>query len=78
MMALTLQGTKRWQSKTALLRFATEGCDLTLKQANTALDACHHAMLSMASMVKERLNHETHQHKRHLLAHFVQLVERLD
>lgn len=36
-MALTLSGTKRWPTKKKLLAFATEHCDLSLREASEAL-----------------------------------------
>lgn len=67
MTALTMHGTKRWQSKQGLIKFAVESCDLSNKQAREHYDDCAAALRRLGTLIKSRLETEAAPEKRALL-----------
>lgn len=78
MTALTMQGTKRWQSKQGLIKFAIDACELTSKQANTHYNECTAALLQLGNIIANRLVTETVTEKRALLEKLKLLVAAVD
>ncbi|MCI4410169.1 MAG: type II toxin-antitoxin system HipA family toxin [Thiotrichales bacterium] len=78
MTALTMQGTKRWQSKQGLIKFGIDACELTSKQANTHYNECTAALLQLGNIIANRLVTETVTEKRALLEKLKQLIAAVD
>lgn len=74
MTALTMHGTKRWQNKENLIKFAVSSCELTRKQADQAYDACLKALDLVVEIIKQRITHEKNPAKLQLLKHLSTLV----
>ncbi|CAN8142757.1 serine/threonine-protein kinase HipA [uncultured Thiomicrorhabdus sp.] len=75
--ALTLLGSKRWRGEKHLERFAIEHCQLTLKQARSAIKECvgainwlHEEVDALMDKVEKNTTRET------LLQHFKALIVR--
>jgi serine/threonine-protein kinase HipA len=72
--ALTLLGSKKWQSKTALIKFAVESCDLTKKVADQLYGECDLALSQVRMQLEKRLLTEKAIDKQKILSHLVALM----
>lgn len=73
MTALTMQGTKRWQNKKSLIKFAIDACELTQKQAEQAYAACVDALSLLGKEITQRIEQEPESSKLRLLKHLMSL-----
>ena len=74
MTALTMQGTKRWQNKKSLIKFAIDACELTHKQAEQAYAACVDALSLLGKEMTQRIEQESEATKLRLLKHLMMLT----
>lgn len=74
MTALTMQGTKRWQNKKSLIKFAIDACELTHKQAEQAYDVCLDALNFLGKEIAQRIVQEKEAEKLRLLKHLMMLT----
>lgn len=74
MTALTMQGTKRWQNKKSLIKFAIDACELTHKQAEQAYAACVDAISLLGKEMTQRIEQESEATKLRLLKHLMMLT----
>lgn len=72
--ALTLMGSKKWWSRSFLIRFGVEICDLSMRQANHLYDECIEALNDVNKQVQLRLAEEDDPQKRLLLEHLTGLM----
>lgn len=73
MTALTMQGTKRWQNKKSLIKFAIDACELTPRQAEQSYHACLDALGLLKEEIAQRIKQEQNMEKLHLLKHLIKL-----
>lgn len=74
MTALTMQGTKRWQNKKSLIKFAIDACELTHKQAEQAYAVCVDALSLLGKEMTQRIEQESEATKLRLLKHLMMLT----
>lgn len=75
MAALTLLGSKKWWGKEHLLRFGTEACDLTQKQATSLYEQCEHALAQVHEDIMHRLPSAQNSDQKHVLEHLANLCQ---
>lgn len=73
MTALTMQGTKRWQNKKSLIKFAIDACELTQKQAEQAYAACMDALSLLGKQITQRIEQQQEASKLRLIKHLLSL-----
>jgi len=74
--ALFLLGSKKWFSKKFLLKFGSESCDLTQKEANIYYDECLASIEKNAFIIKERVAVEKDNDKREILIKLLNIIQR--
>ncbi|WP_404363692.1 type II toxin-antitoxin system HipA family toxin [Marinobacter sp.] len=72
--ALTLLGSKKWWGRVHLIRFGTEVCELTRKQAGELYDECVDALGRLHDVLQNRLTSEKADAKRQVLEHLADLT----
>ncbi len=73
--ALTMMGSRKWWTRAHLLRFGTEVCDLTPKQANNLFDECITALKLTALDVEQNLSTISDEEQVLVLTHLLKLMQ---
>lgn len=72
--ALTMMGSRRWWTREHLLRFGTDVCDLTPKQAGYLFDECIAALKLTAQEIEQNLSTVTEKEQVFVLTHLLDLM----